>query len=1425
MTPQNHHSWEATGVTGYPITHPIVGQRDFHEKFRSYLQLVAGADNRFAHVFAVVAPWGVGKSRLGYEIVAQVNDSSKGWMVRAPEEGLVDARIFDEEQEREQYLSLYIRYSQVADRALNLDNWFAPAVYKALTPLARTTFDSSIQHQIAKQAHARLLAEGFDPQVLAAAMELGEHDESIIYSDTGLATRLCNAAFDTLRPFGIRYVVLVLDELETAAERATSGMEAEETRGMDGRAITMLKHAVENIGTLDRKGIETVSKAVKEEDARARFPWLRFVVLCSPAIGDELKEVQSTDRRFEIVDLDRNAFSDVRTFVQSLESEGRLLRPYPPGLVEAAYMMSGGNFGWFNVVMAVVDQVLQRHGGTKPMTAEAVFRRAIEVSNRIATYVLDRRTLDEIEVAPEKRPSVERLLYGQVPLPLSEVSGADALLAAKNAHGEPIALRFRRATWTVQQCTQILIRNRFVRLPGTSKWTAPGIPEAIDLERMLDDLATLAVREPVAKATGAYALLLPATQADFLQLLDLIHPHPASEEVGRVLWNELVGHGSLQELATHLGPSVEMLRRLDIRLRKANIGAVLRDPDENAAYMSIIDALRLKDDERSLHVLTGAMRLMDESWTYDADLVALGGGIAIRTLKGKGLVDFKGAWLHPKGTAVLAYAAGDAQLIGLVRAVAKHQRTEGRYPVVVLTGDYDLPERFEQGAVVEYTRARDHVVVVHVNSGEETALLGIGLSSQRWKGFRLRREGFTTRFAERLNRIKAPIARRVRTWRQGVTARGGIAWPLRPSGTLKPEALKQLVDGWQRVMLTMGSVALEDAGDVNGLDFSSLISEIDKLGLSPAAAPRGYSGQDSAGLWRGEGGAARPQVPPFLLTSVIFPLITAHGRTGERDRALELASVRTDWLWGYTWDGNRPGDIFREWMVVACQLGWARHLPGSKKHRYMLIPRSELHGRLTEARNWLEDTYPKVYAELAVVLGESALKNHFKPGSGTKYVAAIRDLDDAKVALTKLDVLEGATPAVDDPTATATWFIDTTRLRLQASSLIAKVFDKDAYEALPADLDRHTLHLLDEEQPLWKRMRWAEHFSHAVRATARRIRKRIPTLRDELIAGVVGIFGFPIALFTRPFLKIEHIIDHGMTGEDPDSTTQRVQHAKVDTLAWYLKELRVADAMDALERLAREAGVGLVASDDRSIEDIEGEIVQGYSDLRDRMATARTAVVALAGRIHAVEDALDGPPADFRLPSGASLSQVSGRPALIEAQLDESLLEDVEDLLDRHDDAMNLGKFGPLMREARQRLLDSAEQAIKGLEGRTRTLENAVQSYRQSLLDSAELHRTRRALNALRRVAGDTAVVSPTLDELVPRSLSEGAQHITATVQGWSDNGEILLEPTHVSFATWVQVLAAVAAHDDLPVSSTQADALVAHGFLRRVYALPGGPA
>ncbi len=1421
MNPKQIHEWEPTGVTGYPITHPIVGQTDVYRKLKHWLPLVSG--DRFAHVFALVAPWGAGKSRLGYEVVAQVNDASRGWKVRGDDGTLTDAQLFDRDAEREKHLALYIRYSQVAHRQLNLDNWFAPTVYKALVPLANATFDGSIQHRIAKQALDRLEAQGFDPTKLAAAMELdADHGENI-YVDTALATRLCGAAFEILADYGIDYVIVVLDELETAAERATGGMEAEEARAMDGKSITMLRKAVELLGRrdMDRSAIEMMSKAVKEEDARARFPWLRFVALCSPAIGDELKEVQSTDRRFEIVDLSRNAFADVSTFVHSLEAEGRLLRSYPTGLVEAAYMMSGANFGWFNVIMAVVDQVLARVPDGEAPTLSWVFQRAILIQERIGRYVLDHRSLSEIPLKGDDRDAATDLLFGQQPLPADRLDAevVGRLLSARNAHGESVTARYHRVSWETQACARVLVENRFQRLSGSSRWTVPGIPEPIDLERLLDDLSTLAVHEPATGEDDTHALLLPTTLPDFLQLLDLIHPHPAAEETGRALWMALVGAGGMPDgELTHIGPSVEMLRRLDIRLRKASVGAMLRDPDENEAFTQAQEDTRPSTEKRARQVLTGALRVLDHNWGYDAEPAGLGDDvIAIKTAR-EGLVDFKGLCLHPKGQAVFAWVTGDDALKTLAERVARDHRKAGRYPAVALTTDYGLPDRFENSQLGVFAKARDSIVVVHLSSGEESALLPVGLPTKRWQGFRLRGDGFTTRFAERLNRIRNPIAKRVVEWRQQVGARGGIAWPIRPSGTLKPEAFTRLVKGWQVFMLSHGGQQLGNVGAVKGLDHGALLQEIERLGLSPAAAPKGYGREDAAKLWVGQGPQAHPDVPPFLLRSIVMRLFN------NPRRPLDVASVKSDWFWGFIWDGNRTTDIFREWLAIAVDLGWARpEAVGKKKTQYVFIPREALYGKLDAAKKWLDEDYPTIVQELSKLLGEGLIDTWFKPSSGSKYQSAVQRLDQATRALENLDALEADPPAEDDFANAQAWFTKATRLRLRVRELVGRVFDKEKYDQLPAELDDQMLHLTDEDRPLWERIRQAKHFADAVQQLAGRIRERTPSLGDEIRQQVAGIHAFPVNLFVRPLSKIEHIVDAGLTGEDPLCTTKRAQHAKPDTLAHYLKELRVADAIHAIRDFARELGVGERAADDKGLDDIDGEIIAGFRELVERYGTARAALVDLEGRVHTLEDTLDDPPAGFSFPATISLSDVSGRPALIDGVLAESLEDDVEDLLERHDEEMNHGRFGPLMREVRTRLMDSPERALKGLEGKVRTLENAVVAYRQELLEDSILRRHRDGLNGLRRAEQKPAATLPEMSDLEPRSLREGRIYIDGVATGWAKEAAALLGSTRVSFGEWLEVVEAVAEERDPGLSSGQIDALVDQGFLRRIYALSEG--
>ena len=1412
MSEQAYHKWEATGVTGYPITHGIVGQSDFFHKFKSYLELVGHDDNKFAQVFAIVASWGVGKSRLGYEIIAQLNNASRGWKIRE-KDTLIDAHLFDSEADRQQYLGLYIRYSQVAHDQLNLDNWFAPAVYKALVPLAKGTFDKSIQHQIARQAHARLLPEGFDATELAAAMEIDQHDEDAIYEDTALATRLCNAAYDVLKKSGIKYVTVVLDELETAAERAGTP-DADEARLMDGKAITML-----------RKAIEDFSKAVKEEDARARFPWLRFVALCSPAIGDELKEVQSTDRRFEITDLKANAFSDVSLFVQTLEQDGRLFRSYPAGLVEAAYMMSGGNFGWFNVIMAVVDQVLQKMPADVTPSISDVFQRALKVSNRIGRYVLDHRCLDELNLTGSVRDEAESLVFGQQPVLLTSIDDGmvSQLKDAVNAYGEPVTLLYQKFQWKRADCAKELIKNRFQRQKGTDDWVAPGIPDAINLENLLDDLATLAIHEPDGgDQDDFYTLLLPQSLPAFLQLLDLIHPHAAVEEVGRTLWTALIGEAELQESnATHVGPSVEMLRRLDTRLRKSSTGNVFRDPDENDAYDKAIEKQKLSEQDRAEYVLTGMMRLLDEDWAYDPEPAGLGDDvIAIRTAKGRdgGLRDCKALSIAAKGTAVFAWANSDEQLVEVLDGASELGRSEGRFPLVVLTTNYDLPARFETSNKPKYVAGREYAVMLHLNSGEQSALESIGLPSSQCENFRIRRDGFTQRFSERLNRLKTPAIATIKKWRHDISRRGCIAWPLRPNGTLKPDARELLVRGWKEAMLEKGGQKLGDVGSLTTVKISELLETIEILGLSPAARSKGYTEADRSGFWSGDGPDAVPGVPPFLIRLALNLF-----KRGE-DSQFGDKQAKEQWLWGYVWDGNRTTEVFREWMATVCDLAWANsHSLGSNKYAYSLIPFSQFQGELNAAKNWLDKSYPVILKELTDVLGEGNFATKFAPKTGSRYQTAKARLKQAHDDLNSLATLEANPPDITDMAAAETWFVQVTKLRINITEAVHWVYHKERYEELKPNLDDHQLNLEDEKRPLWELIRHTDEFAKEVQKVSRRIRARVPTLRSEITEAVGDIPTFPRDLFVRPLAALLDIIDVGLEGGHPGSSTERAKHAKAGTLAHYLKELQVSNALAALDKLAAEVGVRRGTTSDLPFTEVSGDLCAGVRDLQDRYRRVYEGVSELQNRVATLKLALDNPPEDFHQPSDASLEKLVGIPEAIKGELEQSLQDTVEELLDDHVDELILGNFAPLMREARSQLLQSPEKSLATHSGRTRTLENAVSDYRHNLLKKPELLETRSAYNSLRRAKGKADVTGVELSNIIEDSLRDGLTHVLGKVALWNGEATDLLTGTDVSFEEWRGVLGQVQSKNTPGLSNAQMDKLVEAGFLRRIYDVVGG--
>jgi hypothetical protein len=1413
MTEKAKHQWAATGVSSYPLTHPIVGQGRFFEAFRHFIHLVDDEAEKFAHVFAVIAQWGVGKSRLGYELVAQINDTSRGWWVRGEDGALAKASLFHDDKDRDQYLGLYIRYSQVANDYNNVDNWFAYGLYKALLPLARGTFDGSIQGQIAKEAADRLFVAGFDPKKLAAALDVSaNHSDEKLYEDPDLATRLCQAAYEYLQSLGIKYVLVVLDELETAAEAATFGLDSTDIKHLDGRAIKLM------------------GKAIKEEDPRRKLPWLRYVALCSPAIGDELREIQSTARRFELAELQSNAFSDVSDFVQTLENDGRLAETYPPGLVEAAYAMSAGNFGWFNVVMASIDERLRdkRARGEKDApTVGALFDELVRVSGRIQQHVLDHHAIEMLKIPDRAQLAIARdLLYGQLPVALDMYAPAtrSALLAARNEYDEPVATLFRRVEWDDLEAAEALRASKFTRDRGV--WRLGGVDQPLDLRQLLSNLGTYAIHETKGqrRTDGKHTLVVPVRQTDFVHLVSLLYPHAAAEDAARALWRRFLGAEDLDaDTATHVGPSIEMIARLDLRHRKqGQTSLIFRDPDQNAAHEKALSALRTQtEQQRAQQVLVGAMRVIDQHWGYDATpagirdeaLTVIGTSARSRGASvGGGLVTFDGLKLHPKGRVLFAWVKNVDDLERLCNAVSVQFGEEGRTPVVAFTASRALVDVMANPSGNTLKGAKSYLLLYQLTSTEEHILHQVGVPSQASIGFRLDGHGFTTAFSNRLQSLIRPFTDEVGRFRQQLNDLGRIAWPLRSSGKLKESEQELLTRAWRILALdTPAPASLAHLDDKSGVDVETLRALLVKLGVTPKARAAGYVDSERAGLFSRLDDSAEPQFPAFLVEII----------RGLLDRGWTFSLAEREWFWGYTWEGVKPKDTYFEWMSIVRELGFGKPQPGTKAaDAYTATTRAELRGAMQEADNWLKKDYPKLVREMEAVFGAGRVKDLFAPegagGPGTKTLTARKKLTDSTADLDVLDQSETQPGTADGYRACA-------RRRRRVLSDIDWVYRREAYEDIQQDANVKTLDFESDEVPLWQRIRRASLFVAFVRRAEERLRARTVSLADEMRLDATSLQGFPIALFTLSLEKIAHILDGALAPGAIPGATAVVQTNEPGTLRQNLRDLKVADAKVQLENLAHEVGIDLSTWTEAPLAQCEGQIATAFRDLKMAYEKLRSDLIGAADRIATLQTVLKQAPSDFQYPKSVlALDKLQGRPALIEGALESARGDDVDRLRSEFDAPARLGNFQPLMSKARD-LLEEPRSSLTQLLGYVLSVENAVAEYRRRLIESPDLLRSQRGLEAMAIPTGTNALKPLVVKDIEDAgALTEAQKLIKARVHENNLAGGRHLDGAGVSFDRWCSIVTALDAGRDPTLEVQEADALVQRGLVQRTYRLGG---
>ena len=384
--------WSKVGVAEYPPRYPMVGQNGIFNGLWKFKQGFSN-DEELSGFFAVVGDWGLGKTRLGYELIAETKGHIDEWVLNNAEYVVPNTnfRIL-EPQLQEGILPLFTDYKSVIDEELAVETWVPKLTCDALSFLWKRPKDLRVTPELLDDMAAVLKAKGVELSDLESAME----------RSTDWKNKLENV-MDILRPKGIRHLWVIVDEVEMPGD-------------MKKRPDYDPKDKI------DIEDLELISVVIKEKRYREDHPYVNFLLLCSLGMSDTIN-IGPNRRRSELIILEPNQINDVIRYKELLEESGETV-DYPNGTLEGAFIATNRIFGWFNKMMSSIHSSWTHHKGIgKPLPVAwnliEEYARAEARSNEI----FDLRILDTMPTTVKELQY--QMVFGQLPMEVGPDLTAD----------------------------------------------------------------------------------------------------------------------------------------------------------------------------------------------------------------------------------------------------------------------------------------------------------------------------------------------------------------------------------------------------------------------------------------------------------------------------------------------------------------------------------------------------------------------------------------------------------------------------------------------------------------------------------------------------------------------------------------------------------------------------------------------------------------------------------------------------------------------------------------------------------------------------------------------------------------------------------------------------------------------------------------
>ena len=975
LTEQN--PWQREGVSVLPALvgelSPIVGQKRLFEKLDAFRrEIEAPAGQSLSGFFMVIGGWGVGKSRVGHEICLEAACEDVEWIVDGK-----PTRLF-EGGGVQGTLPLFIRYVQVTTGPLGphleADNWIPSATVEALARLAGMREEQpdnrlvKNQDRILALVRAALKPKGWDrelPALKAALTRTSPHDAA-------------REALTVLRRLGVQRLWLVIDEIEDITDVQRDGLPSNDREGIDQGLLTV------------------IPRVIKAEEARQEFPEVNFLLLCSLAVGDLLRQIRAIERRTGWHELTANTFSDVAAFFDFLQasrpSVASAIASYPPGLKEAAFFAANRNFGWFNVLMHHAHE--NRRGGS--ISTPDLLRKFAESSTKGGKgSVFDTDALGPARVEQDSDyPEVVRAIYSLLPREVGvegglSTAGADRFLAKRDhGHDRPLFTE----VWEIEPPPRHRVMAHMVASGFRNSRGAELVlmgETRFDLDLVLSGLEAYGINLP-GDRRGHW--LVCKDETEFIHQVAGLSPYAEDAQQFAPYLHGLLTDPSYRskddagQPRRFVAPAFSFLRdfnRLN-RTRQDEQG-YLRDGPKNTKLEEAFRTADKNPNERARRLLQG----LANAWEGEAAPVAM-------SWLGPELVLPAGRWqasaapldFSATRSATVLYATGasDADLEVDLRSLAARRSRDGAEPILVLFQEQPDRARDLAARIDRLVPSLAAFVVCHDlvrRAGDD--LVRLGLLGHAFEKSDLR----TSHFHAVVGRAREHLKQVLGAWvGETLEARGVLLRPLFFGTKLVDADVRLFARGF--AALQAGRSFHEITQPASTVFASELERErFKKVVLKHVDPGLKYTEARREVLIEIDGGAHR--------AVVTRPFIAFMERCGDVPKA--AADLERWFLYDVRSDKREelaaPRDVIRTWLVFLEELG----LLQEQANKFARVSRHELEARLDGANRWLDGPFKKTVARVEQVYAAAGAKL-----SGVDAKDAAHKLKDAKKKLDTLDL-------------------------------------------------------------------------------------------------------------------------------------------------------------------------------------------------------------------------------------------------------------------------------------------------------------------------------------------------------------------------------------------------------------------------------------